>query len=203
MLAVKDRTNVYVDGFNLYHGIKDFGEPALKWLDIASLCTRYVPNQKLQDIYYFSALAHHTTESQVNRHRAYIAALKATGITVIEGRFKEKWLTCTHCGQAYKSHEEKETDVNIAISVVEHAILKECETIVVVSGDTDILPALKRAKAHGAYVNVLFPPHRKNEDLRVFCDDSSTLNRRQLRQCLLPDTVHIGNGEIHRPPRWL
>jgi len=49
------RTNVYVDGFNLYYGCLK-GSP-FKWLDLVSFCRRLLPPEKnqLQRIRYFTA----------------------------------------------------------------------------------------------------------------------------------------------------
>jgi len=49
----------FVDGFNLYHAIKDLGQNELRWLDIRKLCSFCAPAPKfqLEDVYYFSAYA--------------------------------------------------------------------------------------------------------------------------------------------------
>jgi hypothetical protein len=46
--------NVYIDGFNLYYGAVK-GSP-YKWLDLAALCHRMLPNDTIQSIEYFTAI---------------------------------------------------------------------------------------------------------------------------------------------------
>jgi len=57
MLPVAGRTDVFIDGFNLYHGIQ--GEPKNKWLNIVALCKKYIPALQLGEIFYFTAYADH------------------------------------------------------------------------------------------------------------------------------------------------
>jgi hypothetical protein len=43
MLAIPGgEVRIYVDGFNLYHGVAE-ADPRYKWLDIAALCRLFVP----------------------------------------------------------------------------------------------------------------------------------------------------------------
>ena len=48
------KTNVYIDGFNLYYGAVK-GTPH-KWLDLAALCTRLFPRNQINRIRYFTAI---------------------------------------------------------------------------------------------------------------------------------------------------
>lgn len=58
------------------------------------------------------------------------------------GRFRRRSRRCPICKKIYVAHEEKETDVAIAVRIVELAVSRGCECRVVVTGDTDILPAV-------------------------------------------------------------
>lgn len=44
--------NAYIDGFNLYYGIKKW--PAYKWLNIAAMLDSLFPNDKIALIRYFT-----------------------------------------------------------------------------------------------------------------------------------------------------
>lgn len=48
------KTNVYVDGFNLYYGCVK-GTP-YRWLDLARLCRVLLPSHEIHRIRYFTAL---------------------------------------------------------------------------------------------------------------------------------------------------
>jgi len=47
------RANVYVDGFNLYYGIRRW--QGSRWLDLGALCSRLFPNDDIHRIRYFTA----------------------------------------------------------------------------------------------------------------------------------------------------
>jgi hypothetical protein len=48
-----ERTNVYVDGFNLFYGALK-GSP-YKWLNLEALCQRLLPKDSIRQIRYFTA----------------------------------------------------------------------------------------------------------------------------------------------------
>lgn len=52
------KTNVYVDGFNLYYGAVR-GTP-YKWLDLRKLCALLLPKSEIHRIRYFAALVDST-----------------------------------------------------------------------------------------------------------------------------------------------
>ena len=67
---------------------------------------------------------------------------------VILGRFKNKLVNCgvTACAHAnqrwFRIPEEKRTDVNIAESMVDDACQNRCDHLVLISGDSDLAPAV-------------------------------------------------------------
>ncbi|HTY05645.1 MAG TPA: NYN domain-containing protein, partial [Gemmatimonadales bacterium] len=139
-----NRVCFLVDGFNVYHSITEAMKlnPAvsMKWLDFGSFCRSYLsaigPDATLEQVFYFSATAD-WRPARAARHTLLIEALRATGVSVHLGRFKEKDVTCPSCGYQFKKHEEKETDVAIAVKLVELFSLDACDTAVLVTGDTD------------------------------------------------------------------
>jgi uncharacterized LabA/DUF88 family protein len=54
-------------------------------------------------------------------------------------RFKEETVYCNLCKRHIKKHEEKETDVSIAVKILESFSLNECDLAVVITGDTDLI----------------------------------------------------------------
>jgi uncharacterized LabA/DUF88 family protein len=155
-----NRTSFLVDGFNLYHSVKsasfDLGLNGIgtKWLDIYSLCSSYLHaignNAQTVSLYYFSALAKHLQMSNpgvIARHNCYLDCLKHTNVTVELARFKKKKIKCSSCGSTIKRHEEKETDVAIAAKLLELLFLDQCDTCVLITGDTDVVPAVKTAQS--------------------------------------------------------
>lgn len=159
-----DRTRVecFVDGFNLYHAIAKLGVPHLKWVDLRSLLEGFAdPNvHDIGNIFYFSAYATWNSGAH-QRHQHYVAALKSRQVTPILGRFKEKDARCKLCKGVYKTHEEKETDVNIALWLLNEAYKNSFDEAFVVSRDSDLTPAIRLVLQEfpNKRVKVISPPN--------------------------------------------
>ena len=180
----------FIDGFNLYHSIisiqNNTGE-YLKWLDIKSLCKSYTPtlgkDVEVVGINYFSALQDYlsvTAPDKIKRHKLYIRCLKSTGVNVILGRFKEKDVYCNSCKKHFKKHEEKETDVSIAVKIIESFCLNECDLAVIVTGDTDLTPVVHVAKKIFPKKEIIFifPYDRENREIAKLVPNSFSIKRK-------------------------
>jgi hypothetical protein len=75
---IKKRVFLYVEGFNLYHGLHNLKKPRLKWLNLRSLAEKFIGPQKetFEKIYYFSSVATFMGKEIVQRHKTYIEALE-------------------------------------------------------------------------------------------------------------------------------
>ncbi|MBR5915968.1 MAG: NYN domain-containing protein [Spirochaetia bacterium] len=181
------RVAFFIDGFNLYHSLKEYA-PDCRWLNLRKLCETYINPQKeyITDIYYFSALATHKSVDNIYKHQKYIARLKAENIIPILGKFKRKDKICPVCKSAFISHEEKQTDVNIALKIVAEGILGKYDTGILVSGDTDMIPAIQTIKILGlpVRIGVLFPLGRKTKELENYADFSIKIKEKELRASL-------------------
>jgi uncharacterized LabA/DUF88 family protein len=160
--GAKKRVNVYVDGFNLYHALDELHDDSLKWLCLRRLSESIIRgDEQLRSVKYFSAFATWMPDSML-RHRAYVEALKCEGVKFIEGNFKKKFLKCKVCGAQYHTHEEKETDVNIAIHLIKDTFLNEFDRAIVISADTDMASAVAMARQLSGTkrIDVVCPPGR-------------------------------------------
>lgn len=157
------RVTAFIDGFNLYHAIDDLRANHLKWLDLRRLCEKFAPRPQftLGEVFYFSAYATWLPD-KYNRHREFVKALQAVGVTPVMGNFKEKSRSCNACGSNWKSHEEKETDVNIGIHLIRSAYKDSYDRAILITGDSDIGPALRLLKQDfpGKKVHVISPVGR-------------------------------------------
>jgi len=151
-----NRVIFLIDGFNIYHSTLDIKRHtgySTKWLDLASLCKSYIhlfgKGAKVETIYYFSAIPYYLearNPGKIKRHKNYIECLESSGINIELGRFKVKYIFCDKCRSMVLKHEEKETDVKIAIKVVEIFLNDNCDTTVIVTGDTDLSPAIRKCR---------------------------------------------------------
>lgn len=139
---------VYVDGFNLYYGVAK----ALncRWVDLQTLFEAQFPNDDIRQIYFFEAII--SGPHRVHQE-AYVRAIDSLDkVQVVLGQMKDKPRTCkvdscTFGGERmWMDHEEKHTDVSIAITMVDDAHRGGYDKLILVTGDTDLVPAVRMAK---------------------------------------------------------
>lgn len=213
------RSVVYlVDGFNLYHSLRELGQISgqqVKWLDLRRLMENHTSRLRgifgerveISEIRYFSALASHLTTTNpdvVARHRAYISALESTGVEPVLARFKRKDITCPNCKKTFVRHEEKETDVAIALGLIE-AFTSGADAAVLVSGDSDLAPGLRAARRMfpGHKLGVAFPFNRRSTELQQAADFSFHLQQRETERAQFPRIVRLQDGTtVTKPDKW-
>jgi len=202
----------FVDGFNLYHALDHFAGAGdhhryhqYKWLSLTSLAKCFLRrHDALAGIEYFTTLATWDA-SKVAKHRSFIRAQENEGVVVVYGKFKRKDRRCPKCGALSATVEEKQTDVNIAIRLLQGALHDSYDRAVIVSGDTDLLPAIGAVHATfpGKQVGVVIPIGRSSEDMRKQADFHLRMRERHLGASILPDPLTLADGTVlHCPPSW-
>lgn len=202
------RVSVYIDGFNLYHAVLKLNDPKLKWLDLWALSQRLIlpVSEQLNAVYYFSAYAE-WLHGSCARHQIYVAALSARGVVPIMGHFKEKDRQCKVCGAKWKAHEEKETDVNIGISLLNDAHNNRYDKALLVTRDSDLVPAVAMVLREypSKKIEVIAPPLMgHSNDLLKVCTSKKKITPNQVKACLLSATVvdRMGNIVAIRPAEY-
>jgi len=162
----------------------------------------------LNEIYYFSALAKHLEARKpdvTRRHRNFIRCLQATGVIIELNRFKKKSTRCHLCGKTFNKYEEKETDVAIAVKLLEVLVTDSCDSAVLVTGDTDLAPAIRTADKLFPHKRIIcaFPYKRKNKELAKLALGSYEINKNQYPKHQFPDPYVLPSGTaIHKPSPW-
>jgi hypothetical protein len=207
----KPRVIVYIDGFNLYYGaLKDV--PPLKWLNLERFCKMLRPHDDIQSIRYFTALL---TPAKPNQE-TYLKALSTTPlVNVVLGKFKDKTVKCrvgpcAHTAtRKFKVPEEKRTDVNIAISMLDDAYQNLCDHLILFSGDSDLVPSVNMvrrrfpAKKITVYVPFRDPIRGAAVELRVAASQHRDLPLAFLSKAQFQDAIPDGaGGTINRPADW-
>jgi hypothetical protein len=188
----------YIDGFNLYHSIDDLKKPHLKWVNLWALAASFVrPGETLVKVAYFSAYAT-WLPAQYARHRVYIDELKQVGVECHMARFNERTMTCRKCNAQWKSREEKETDVHFALTFLEDAIDDLFHRAIIVSADSDYVPAVRKIRARYPAKEIFLatPPQRHahaRELLRV-CNSATSVTPGRVARHLF--------GPERRPPEY-
>lgn len=199
------RAIVYVDGFNLYWGMRDAYGRRYLWLDLQTLGQSLLQRgQRLVVVRYFTARTRRDPSGGARQSRYLEALSSCDRLETHFGRYQEKHMTCRGCGDRWVSYEEKETDVSIAANLVRDAARGSMDTAIVVSADADLLPAMKIAKEMQPTMAVVaaFPPKRRSGEIRSFATATFTINEAKLRAAQFPERVTSPRGIVKRPREW-
>jgi uncharacterized LabA/DUF88 family protein len=203
------RVNAYIDGFNLYFGLRQSGWRKYYWLDLPALVTSLLkPDQQLVATHYFTARiktnGHNAADAK--RQSDYIDALATRpNLTTHFGQYLQKTRQCKQCGATWPDYEEKMTDVNIAVQLLSDAFDNSFDTAIIVSGDSDLTTPIQRVRQRfpGKRIVVAFPPNRHSAQLKQVAHGHLTVGEDKLKRSQLSDPVITASGyALQRPAHW-
>jgi uncharacterized LabA/DUF88 family protein len=219
MLLPKYNVITYIDGFNLYFGIRwqaikrgsiEAPDPTwyrYMWVDMHAMCERMLTDrQQLVAVKYFTAPITGSKGKQ-ERQNAYLDALRTLPkIEIIFGRFEPDRKECDLCGHPGYHPQEKKTDVNIATALICDALDDKYDTAIIVTGDSDLVPAIeavKKLKPEKRFI-AAFPPNRYSKEM----EDATGIEPIRiweplLRKCRMPEIIkREGLPNILRPEKY-
>lgn len=206
------RTTVYIDGFNLYYG--SLKKTNYKWLNLELLFQTVLGTQNsITKIRYFTAnVAPTSSNPNVHvRQQAYLDALKAHCplVEIHLGHYLRHKKTMENVNPPPAmvtgwNNEEKGSDVNLALHVLNDAWLDAYDCAVIVSNDSDLAESLNMVKhQHAKTIGLITPgaPVRKTSwQLKQFSDFIRTIRPQALINSQLP--TNIPETKITKPIDW-
>ena len=203
--ASHERIAVFIDGFNVYWGLRDKEFKRFYWLDYQALSRSFVRQEKGEDlvaIKYFTTLVTKPADSR-ERQTSFLRALAAhTNVEIIKGKYRSRPVKCKSCGERWDAPEEKMTDVAIATHMVTGALQDQFDTALLICADADLIPAVQAVRSCGKKVLIVSPRGRTSDDLAASGDAHLHISTTVLGRCQLPDTVFAGHRMITRPGEW-
>lgn len=202
------RVVAYIDGFNLYFGLKQSRFKRYYWLDVAALArTLLRPSQQLLATHYFTARIRDNGRNTADQKRQndYLDALTVRGVQCQFGHYLEKQLKCRACHATWPDYEEKMTDVNIAIQLMTDAFDDTFDMALVISGDSDLTTPIRRVRERfpEKRVIVAFPPKRHSKSLQRCASGHLAISENKLRASQLPEQITKPDGFVlSRPATW-
>jgi hypothetical protein len=168
------------------------------------------PSDDIRQIWYFTALVDGAKSSRQER---YLRALTTRPLVrLMLGKFKLKQVKCGVMGctfpgaRIFDVPEEKRTDVNIALQMLDDAHHDRAEQFIVISGDSDLVPALEMVKSQWpgkrlvVYVPSRHPVRGAAVELRSAADKDRTFPQQLLKVCQFPAELPDGRGGVIRKP---
>ena len=199
----------YIDGFNLFFGLRDSGLRRYYWLSPELLIQNLMkPWQTLAGVRYFSARISPSPGDPDKhlRQQTYLEAVETlAGVEAIYGHYLSKPKQCRTCGAQWQQAEEKMTDVNIAVRLLADAMDDAFDTAMIVSADSDLVPPVEavRARFPAKRIIIASPPARHSAKLAAAANVCFTIGRKRLQDSQLPDNITKPDGFVlARPASW-
>jgi uncharacterized LabA/DUF88 family protein len=205
MNTKKERVVAYIDGFNLYFGIREAGFDNSRWLNVKNLVEALLqPNQELAAVKYFTSRVSNSPDKQ-KRQSTYIDALESTGVQLFYGNYQDGKEECKRCGHIWRTAKEKMTDVNIATAIIVDAFEDAYDMAMLISGDSDLTPPIKAV--HSLFKNkrifIAFPPKRHNSSMALVSKGSMMIGRKKLADAQFDEEVISKTGyKLKIPAEW-
>jgi uncharacterized LabA/DUF88 family protein len=217
------RTNIYVDGFNLYYRlVRD--TPALKWLNLEALCSAVLqPQNKIQRIRYYAArISGRSDPASPARQQVYLDALRTLPCVSIHlGHFlvSQTWAGLVHPPQMrggtvpHFAHpypkvvrvwktEEKGSDVNLASHLLRDAFRGDFDVAAVLSNDTDLVEPIRIVVQEvGLPVGLICPVVRPATSLQAIASFVRHIRGAHLLAAQFPNS--IPGTALSRPATWV
>ena len=211
------KVTVYVDGFNFYYGLRtqkriDSKWQKSYWIDLIKLFEQFLgEGQTLEKVIYFTASPLNRDKSA--RQSAFLNAnrlINGDRFEVVRGKYLEKTIKCPNCHYTIIRPEEKKTDVNISIRMIADCVQDKTDTIILVSGDSDLVPPIEFIQNNYPQkkTRVYFPPSISSANLLsnmkahkgkvVFLQS----NFKKFENSIMPDVVAKEGKSYSIPDKW-
>ena len=168
------RCIILIDGSNFYFKLKDLMLHNLLKFDFSSFALKLAKKDKIIYATYYTGKIRtdgtRHTQRLFDNQRKLLAHLKKHNFNYSlgyllksDGRFHEKGV-----------------DVNIAVDILVATYENLCDRIIIVSSDTDLLPAIKKAKAKRKIVEHIGFSHMKSYAMINNCSKYTLLSKKDL-----------------------
>ena len=209
------RTTIYVDGSNLYYGC--LKNTKYRWLNLEELFRNILQDDhKIEKIHYFTAKLKSSSHDPTapDRQKAYLNALRTLpAVKIHYGHFAIHQKSMPKAEPPHErveviKAEEKGTDVNLSVHLLNDAWLNKYDCAIVVTNDSDMTEALKLVKHHFPEKQIgLIPPRglskRHTNELKKNADFTKDIKPKHLRKSQFPDPVHSPDGKCYyKPQGW-
>ncbi|MER8567536.1 NYN domain-containing protein [Mesorhizobium sp. M0924] len=202
------RSALYVDGFNLYHAVKDLNANFLKWCNLWRLGELIIPSVSEKLVKVVFCTAYYPGDSKKRwRHDQYLNALRNVGVDCVMGHYIHEERGCRECGHSWEQPNEKASDLNLGLSLLTDARDDIFDRAYLVTADSDQTATARflRETVKGKSLITVAPPGRNfSSNIEKYADGRISITRDHLERSVFPQTVLGQNGQAHgrRPDEY-
>lgn len=180
------------------------GEGFMKWCNLWRLAEiiSYPNGLDVKKVVFCTAMPLHKPDS-LGRHRTFNNAQITCGVTILEGHYIYN--------EEIGHYSEKQSDINVALSLIMDAVDDVFDWAFLVSADSDQAATAKVFKGRfpSKKLALAAPPNRRPPDKALpFADLSFAIRKEDMEEALMPNVVPSLDGRLIRrpkeydPPSW-
>lgn len=171
---MKQKCIILIDGSNFYFKLKDLGLHNLLSFNFSSFVKLVSRSRKVINVCYYVGRIRQDGSVKTNKlfdsQQRLLGNLKKHNITYQFG----------YLLKSNKVYHEKGVDVQIAVDMLVAAYENLADRIILVSSDTDLAPAIKKAREKGKIVEYIGFSHKPSVAMVSFCSESTLLKKEDL-----------------------
>lgn len=180
------RVCVFIDGSNFYHACRENlgGRTDIDFGSFAALLVG--PGRNLVRSYYYACALppEHDETARKNQQRFFTALQRVPYTELRLGKLVKRETTCRACGDVRERHQEKGVDMRVGVDMLAGASKNLYDVAVLVSGDGDLVEAVKAVKDLGKHVEVATFPKGRSDELAAAADVITQLTPVEMKPLL-------------------
>lgn len=174
-----DKVFVAIDGSNFYYKLKDLGFSRLSGFNYKKFIAWLAKKKKVtSSCFYIGRIREEPSNKKSKQLKRgqdkLLARLKNIGLTVKAG----------YILKSDGAYHEKGVDVQIAVDICMKAVRNEYDQLILVSSDTDLIPAIREAKSLGKQIEYVGFADNPSFALIRFSDIRTLLKKEDLEPFL-------------------
>ena len=190
-----DKAAVFIDGGYFARVLKDFGEPRIKFLEMTEWFCEQTSAERFRTYCYYCMpyqSARPTPEESDRYKRAdkFINYLKKLPrFEVRLGKLGRRHYVCSGCGLRTIDYEQKRVDNLLTVDLVSLSWQRVIQKAILLTGDSDFVPAVQEAKKAGVITRVYYARTRNctiHDELYDECDERFEITNEMINRFTLP-----------------
>lgn len=168
----QERVSIFIDGSNLYHSLKDLRISKINFQKLADLLKK---ERLLVSAFYYNAPLDISVDAKKywDQQKFFDALRRIPGFNVVLCRMKKH-----KRGNGTFEFEVKGDDVCLATDLISGAYENLYDTALIISGDEDFVPAIRKVQKLGKRVENIYFCSTSSNYLKETCNTSFCIDKK-------------------------